>query len=86
MSDRAVELWSPQRPLVNICNVVLATDDMFDNVKSRKGRGIAAGNQYFKSFTIPSSNHPTKKQVVSRFENAVQKRKAGSIFYVGNNS
>eukprot|EP00112_Aurelia_sp_Birch-Aquarium-sp1_P017225 Seg3972.2 transcript_id=Seg3972.2/GoldUCD/mRNA.D3Y31 product="hypothetical protein" protein_id=Seg3972.2/GoldUCD/D3Y31 len=56
------ELWSPQQPLVNICNGVLATDEMIDNVKSTKGRGVEAKKQFVERFILATKRNATHEE------------------------
>eukprot|EP00794_Sanderia_malayensis_P004018 gene4018-4565_t len=50
------ELWSPMQPLVKICNGVLATSEMIDNVISTKSRGTEAKNQFLERFMQPAES------------------------------
>ena len=57
------ELWSPTQPLVNICNGVLATAEMIDNVKSTKSRGIEAKNKFLERFMLPTKSDPENEEL-----------------------
>eukprot|EP00794_Sanderia_malayensis_P002186 gene2186-2488_t len=50
------ELWFPIQPLVNICNGILATAELVDNVKSTKSRGTEAKNQFLECFMQPAES------------------------------
>ena len=56
------ELWSQQQPLVNICNGVLATDEMTESVKSTKRRGVEARKQFVERFTLPTQSTITNEE------------------------
>ena len=56
------ELWSQKQPLVNICNGVLATDEVIENVRSMKRRGVEARKQFVERFTLPTQSNTTNEE------------------------
>ena len=78
-------MWKKERPLVNVCDGTVASDEMVRNVLSARKTGEDAITEFFKQFTTTGTdvtdpkrakyNDPIKKQKIYTFTNQQQKKK-----------
>ena len=78
-------MWKKERPLVNVCDGTIASDEMVRNVLSARKTGEDAITEFFKQFTTTGTdvtdpkrakyNDPIKKQKIYTFTNQQQKKK-----------
>ena len=78
-------MWKKERPLVNVCDGTVASDEMVRNVLSARKTGEDAITEFFKQYTTTGTDvtdpnrakyyDPIKKQEIYTFTNQQQKKK-----------